>query len=87
MLPFPPGTVILSVSEESRYSKHMRQMLLNTGRREGCSMLFLGVIGYEQHYGELAAFGGFSPFGGFATTFPPQAGAQQPVICFMLLMR
>jgi hypothetical protein len=28
-----------------------------------------------------------APFGGFATTFPPQAGAQQPVIYFMLLMR
>ena len=35
----------------------------------------------------LVGEGKASPFGGFATTFPPQAGAQQPVICFMLLMR
>ena len=65
----PALIVILSVSEESRYSKHMRQMLLNTGRREDCSMLFLGVIGYEQHYGELAACGGFSPL--WCLTAPP----------------
>ena len=72
----PALIVILSVSEESRYSKHMRQMLLNTGRREGCSMLFLGVIGYEQHYGELAAFGGFSPFGALRHHLAPaKAGA------------
>ena len=47
----------------------MRQMLLNTGRREGCSMLFLGVIRYEQYFGELVAYGGFPPFGAYGTTF------------------
>jgi hypothetical protein len=36
--PFPPSTVILSDSEGSRYVPLMRQMLLNTGRREGCRL-------------------------------------------------
>ena len=27
-----------------------------------------------KHYGESAAFGGFSPFGAFGTTFPPLCG-------------
>ena len=49
----------------------MRQMLLNKNRRKGCSKLFLGVIGYEQHFDELAASGGFPPFGAYGTTFPP----------------
>ena len=35
---FPPSTVILSDSEGSRYVPLMRQMLLNTGRREGCRL-------------------------------------------------
>ena len=69
MLTFPAGRVILSVSEESRYSKHMRQMLLNTGRREGCSILFLGFICDEQYYGELVAYGDFPPLVPYGTTF------------------
>jgi hypothetical protein len=36
--PFPPSTVILSDSEGSRYVPLMRQILLNTGRREGCRL-------------------------------------------------
>ena len=38
VLTFPPGTVILSVSEESRYVPLMRQMMLNKNRREGCRL-------------------------------------------------
>ena len=34
MLPFPPPTVILSASEESRQKPIMNHMVLNTGRRE-----------------------------------------------------
>ena len=30
---------------------------------------------------------GVSPFGGYATTFPPQAGAQQPVLTVEPLMK
>ena len=36
--PFPPPTVILSDSEGSQYVQLMRQMLLNTSRREGCRL-------------------------------------------------
>ena len=46
-----------------------------------------GLRPMENRPTALAGEGKASPFGGFATTFPPQAGAQQPVICFMLLMR
>ena len=36
----------------------------------------------RQHFGELAACGGFSPFGAYGTTFPPaKAVGQQPVLC------
>ena len=37
-------------------------------------MLFLGVIRYEQYFGELVAYGDFSPFGAYGTTFPPLCG-------------
>ena len=49
MCSLPAGHVILSDSEESPYKPLMKQMSLNTSRREGCSMLFLGLIRYEQH--------------------------------------
>jgi len=53
----------------------MKQMLLNKNRRKGCSKLFLGVIGYEQHFDELAASGGFPPpLVPYGTTFPPLCG-------------
>ena len=47
----------------------MRQLLLNTSRREGCSILFLGFICDEQHYGELVAYGDFPPLVPYGTTF------------------
>ncbi len=42
--------------------------------RRGKSALLsaFGLIQYEQHFGELATSGGFSPFGAYGTTFPPQ---------------
>jgi hypothetical protein len=41
---FPPDTVILSASEESWYMPFMRQMAVNTGRREGTA----GTTGYVE---------------------------------------
>ena len=46
-------------------------MSLNTSRREGCSKLFLGLIRDEQYYGELVAYGDFSPFGALRHHLPP----------------
>ena len=50
-------------AECAQYKPLMMQMLLNAGRREGYSILFLDFIRYEQHSDELATSGGFSPFG------------------------
>ena len=63
-------TVILSDSEESPYKPLMKQMSLNTSRREGCSMLFLRFIYDEQHSGELVAYGDY-PLSRFAG-LPPR---------------
>ena len=38
-------------------------------------MLFLGLIRYEQYYGELVAYGDFPPpLVPYGTTFPPLCG-------------
>jgi len=44
-------------------------MTIKPGRQEGYSMLFLGFICDEQHYGELVAYGDFPPLVPYGTTF------------------
>ena len=70
-------------AECAQYKPLMMQMLLNAGRREGYSILFLDFIRYEQHSDELATSGGFSPFGALRHHLSPAVrGHNNP--CFAL---
>ena len=40
-------------------------------------MLFLGLIRYEQYYGELVAYGDFPPFGALRHHLPPAEAVGQ----------
>ena len=102
MLPFPPSSSFRAEGEESRYAKHMREMLLNTSQREGAAggkgegnrlpaagRFQLDTFGFISRncITMISGLRPLSPFGACGTTFPPQKrGAQQPVLFLEPLM-
>ena len=102
MLPFPPSSSFRAEGEESRYAKHMREMLLNTSQREGAAggkgegnrlpaagRFQLDTFGFISRncITMISGLRPLSPFGACGTTFPPQKrGTQQPVLFLEPLM-